>query len=399
VVTRQSRTLYGDFLDLVAFQLRRDFEESALASENLKVFTGLDIRTQQAAVAAMQSQVATLVRQDRRLETLQGAIVVTDPQSGQVKAIVGSTDGHYTGFNRALGAVRPIGSLVKPPLYLLALATGKFTWLSALNDEAMRFDLGGEFWQPENFDRQQHGQVPMYLALAKSYNLATLDLAKRLGFERVGSGLRQLGVQRPFVMRPSVALGALELSPFEVARLYQPLASKGRSAQLGIVAAVMDGQGKIIKRFDDPTTAPFTDAVLATTLDGMTQVGVLGTAQAAQAAFPTLRFAAKTGTTNQQRDSWFVGITANYATTIWLGDDNNKPLSITGGSGAQMVWIELMQRLSPVSLPTTLPKGAHYQQVHPREVTLVADRCDDKITLAFLQGTEPTQSRSCLWPF
>ncbi len=396
---RKSRTLFADYLDLVSFQLARDFDESVLATENLKVYTGLSIRAQKAAVAAIRRQVTLLEKQDAKLKGLQGAIVVTDSINGQVKAIVGSSSSIYSGFNRALGAVRPIGSLVKPPLYMMAIATGEFTWLSLLDDERKSYKIGGEIWQPENYDRKEHGAVPMYYALAKSYNLATLDLAEKLGFERLGEGLRQLGVKRSFTMRPAVALGTLELSPFEVAKLYQPIASMGRSSQLGIVAGVLDSQGEVLKQFTSQNSVPFPDAVLATTLDGMTKVASIGTAKRAQAEFPNLLFAAKTGTTNGQRDSWFVGITGDYSATVWLGDDENKSLSITGGTGAQRVWIDLMQQLNPKSLSNSLPKGAERFQINLDDHSLAADRCKNKETLSFLQGTEPQTRASCLWPF
>lgn len=399
VPLKESRSLYGDYLDLVAFQLSKDFSKSALATENLKIYTGLDTRVQQAAVESMKTQVKQLARNKKGLDDLQGAVVVTDAKTGVVKAISGSSDGVYTGFNRALAAVRPIGSLVKPPIYLQGLATKEFTWLTLLEDEAVRFNVDGKIWQPENFDHQYHGMVPMYMAMAKSYNLATLDLAYRLGFESVGEGLRKLGVERSFVMLPSIALGALELSPFEVARLYQPIASAGESAQLGIVASVITAEGEVLKEFNHASHSSYSKPALATIRDGMTMSAQIGTTRAAQAALPNLRFAAKTGTTNQQRDSWYQGITADYSTTIWLGADNNHPLPITGSSGAQRVWIDMMKRLNPQSLETQLPVGVEHFQVDPMEFKLVGNRCKEKVTLPFLRGTEPDSKDQCWWLF
>ncbi|KZM40796.1 penicillin-binding protein [Marinomonas sp. SBI22] len=394
-----TRSLYGDFLDLVAFQLSRDFDKKTLATQSLKIYTGLDTRVQQAVLESMTSQVKSLKRAKKGLKDLQGAIVVTDAHNGQVKAILGSSDGRYTGFNRALAAVRPIGSLVKPPIYLEALANQSFTWLTLLEDDETRFEVGGELWEPENFDHKYHGNVPMYQALAKSYNLATLDLAYRIGFEEVGDALRRLGVEREFTMFPAVALGALELSPFEVARLYQPIASAGESSQLGIVASVLTSEGGVLKEFSQDTRVPYSKAALATLRDGMKLSAQIGTTRAAQAALPNLVFAAKTGTTNQQRDSWYQGITADYSTTIWLGADDNHPLSITGSSGAQKVWIEMMKRLNPTSLEEVLPHGSEYFQVSRNEFKLAADRCDDKVTLSFLEGTAPEDKNFCIWPF
>ncbi len=396
---QKERSVYGDYLDLVAMQLSRDFDETTLATKNLRIYTGVDIRAQRAASVAMQRQVASLEKRDARLKGLQGAMVVTDRVTGQVRAIVGSSGAYYTGFNRALGAVRPIGSLVKPPLYLSALATGRYTWWSNIEDKRMRFNVGGQIWEPENYDRETHGVVHLFEAMAKSYNLATVSLAQQIGFDRVGDTLRQLGVKRPFTMHPAMALGALELSPFEVSRLYQPIASQGKSSELGVVLAVMDQEDRLMKRFDQQNDVPFTDALLAVTLDGMTKTPQIGTARAAQAAFPNLRFAAKTGTTNQQKDSWFVGITGDYSSTVWLGDDDNVPLSITGSSGAQKVWIDFTQNVNPTSLPESLPKGAARFDVLNDAFEIASSRCAEKTSLAFILGTEPKDSSSCFWPF
>lgn len=396
---KKQRSIFGDYLDLVAMQLSRDFDDTTLATKNLRIYTGVDIRAQQAASVAMQRQVALLEKRDRKLSGLQGAMVVTDRSSGEVRAVVGSSGDYYTGFNRALGAVRPIGSLVKPPLYLSALATGRYTWWTEIEDKRLRFNVGGQIWEPENYDRRTHGVVHLYEAMAKSYNLATVSLASQIGFDRVGDTLRQLGVKRPFTMLPAVALGAIELSPFEVSRLYQPIASEGKSSELGVVLAVMDQEDRLLKRFDQNKGVPFTDALLAVTLDGMTKTPKIGTARAAQTAFPGLHFAAKTGTTNQQKDSWYIGITGDYSTTIWLGDDDNVPLSITGSSGAQKVWIDFTQAVPQRSLPSALPKGAVRHDVLDESFEIAAERCEGKTSLTFIQGTEPKDSRSCFWGF
>lgn len=394
----KERSVYGDYLDLVSMQLSRDFDQKTLATENLKIYTGVDIRAQQAASQAMRRQVEAISR-GRKLTGLQGAMVVTDRVNGQVRAIVGSSDKYYSGFNRALGAVRPIGSLVKPPLYMSALATGKYNWWSPIEDKRIRFDIAGKIWAPENYDRSTHGVVHLYEAMAKSYNLATINLAQQVGFDRVGDTLRQLGVKRSFTMHPAMALGALELSPFEVARLYQPIASRGQSSELGVVLAVMDQKDHLIKRFDRSSQVPFSDALLAVTLDGMTKVPQIGTARAAQRRFPNLTFAAKTGTSNNLRDSWFEGITGDYASTVWLGMDDNGSMNITGATGAQKVWIDFTEHTNPRSLPEALPQGAARYNVLNKTFEVAAERCDDKVSLAFLSGTQPKSSSSCIWPF
>ncbi|ADZ90367.1 transglycosylase domain-containing protein [Marinomonas mediterranea] len=397
--TNKQRSMFGDYLDVVQMQLERDFDRSVLATENLKIYTGIDVRAQRAATSALRESAKRISKRDNALKQLQGAMVVTDRETGYVKAIVGSTQRVYTGFNRALGAVRPIGSLVKPPIYLSALASGRFTWWSRVEDKRQSINLGGNVWRPENYDRKEHGEVPLYMALAKSYNLATIDLVTKIGFSRVEQVLKDLGVKRPFRMVPSVALGAIELSPFEVARLYQPIASLGESSELGIVLAVLGQDGQVHKRFNRKGSVPFTASALAVAREGMVLVPKLGTAKAAQNVFPSLRFAAKTGTTNNQRDSWYVSITEDTVSTIWLGLDKNLPMSITGSSGAQKVWIDFAKRYSQNSLSDQLPKGASRATVLEDEFEIAADRCDNKITLAFITGTQPDEKRACIWMF
>ena len=161
----RSRSIFGDYLDLVSLQLERDFDQATLSTENLRIYTGLDVRAQRAAMSAMQDQVARLTRERSNLKGLQGAMVVTDRHSGKVRAVVGSADEYYSGFNRALGAVRPIGSLAKPPIYLTAIASGRFTWWDRIQDEPKRFKVGNDIWEPQNYSRKSHGEVPLYMAL------------------------------------------------------------------------------------------------------------------------------------------------------------------------------------------------------------------------------------------
>ncbi len=396
---RRQRSMYGDYLDLVSIQLSQDFDKETLATKNLHIYTGLDIRAQLAASQAMQKQGAILEKTKKSLSGLQGAMVVTERKTGQVRVVVGSIDKYYSGFNRALGAVRPIGSLVKPPLYMAALATKKYTWWTKIEDKRIRFDIGGTIWEPKNYDRTTHGVVHLYEAMAKSYNLATVNLAQQIGFNRVADTLRQLGVKRQFTMYPAITLGALELSPFEVARMYQPIASRGHSSELQVVLAVMDQYDNLVRRFDHSTKMPFTNALLAATLDNMTKVPKIGTARQAQSVFPDLTFAAKTGTSNGQRDSWFEGISGEYASTIWLGDDDNKTLSINGATGAQQVWIDFTKHTNPISLPKNLPEGALRYDVLDNSFEIAAKRCKKRESLVFLLGTQPTSSTSCFWPF
>jgi len=215
---------YPAFIELVKRQLQRDYEEEDLRSEGLRVFTTLSPFIQERAETALAQRLQRLEADYEMPEDeLQGAVVVTGVGNGEVLALVGDRSSRYAGFNRALNARRAIGSLVKPAVYLSALAQPeRYTLVSPVDDsEVSVFTDGSNIWRPRNFSRESHGQVPLYQALAHSYNQATARLGMAVGLEQVIDNLYALGVDREISQVPSVLLGAVELSPWEVSQLYQ----------------------------------------------------------------------------------------------------------------------------------------------------------------------------------
>ncbi|MGH8726218.1 MAG: transglycosylase domain-containing protein, partial [Burkholderiales bacterium] len=216
------------FLRLVHRQLRRDYDEKDLRSEGLRIFTTLDPRVQGAAEAALTRRLAQFDKERRFGQPgLEGAVVVTDPQSGEVQAMVGGRDVRYAGYNRALDAARPVGSLLKPAIYLTALADpSRYTLLTPLDDGPFVWkSRGAPDWEPANYDMQHHGAVPLRLALAHSYNVAAARLGTDLGVDKVLANVRKLGIERELRPFASTLLGAVEMSPYEVAQMYQTIAS------------------------------------------------------------------------------------------------------------------------------------------------------------------------------
>src|SRR6266571_8843277 len=190
---------YPAFVQLVHRQLRRDYDEADLRSEGLRIFTTLDPRVQGAAERALGRRLAQFDREKRfGAPGLEGAIVVTDSQSGEVQALVGGRDARYRGFNRALDAARPVGSLLKPAIYLTALSEpSRYTLVTPIDDGPFVWKShGAPDWQPANYDRKFHGMVPLRTALAQSYNAATARLGTDLGIERVLATVKRLGVER-----------------------------------------------------------------------------------------------------------------------------------------------------------------------------------------------------------
>ncbi|WP_313305616.1 penicillin-binding protein 1B, partial [Stutzerimonas balearica] len=239
---------YPAFLDLVKRQLREDYREEDLTEEGLRVFTSFDPILQLKAEQAMSD---TLKRLGKGAEAVEGAMLVTNPETGEIQAMLGSRQPGYAGFNRALDAVRPIGSLIKPVIYLTALERpSQYTLTSLLEDEPFSVKgADGQVWRPQNYDRKAHGTVYLYQALANSYNLSTTRLGLDLGVPNVLKTLQRLGVSVDWPAYPSMLLGAGALRPIEVADVYQTLANGGFNTPLRGIRSVLTAEGEPLKRY------------------------------------------------------------------------------------------------------------------------------------------------------
>lgn len=342
-----SRGRYAAFLDLVRRQLEREYREEDLQTAGLKIFTTMDLRVQHAAESAVRDGIAELERARPKMKNeLQAALVVTDTQSGDIKALIGGRGESPGGFNRALDAKRQIGSLVKPFVYLTALAEpSRFNVLTELSDtpRTYRSDTG-KTWTPRNYDRQYRGAVALQDALASSLNLATIDLGFKVGIPKVIATLRRFGYDGPLPNYPALFLGAVDMPPYEVAQLYQTIANDGFRSPLRAIRAVVDANNAPLQRYalkiertiDAPT------AFLARYL--LTRVVEQGTARSLVSALPgAMPLAGKTGTSDDARDSWFVGFGGDLLGVAWVGRDDNKPAGLTGATGALRIWLDTMR--------------------------------------------------------
>jgi penicillin-binding protein 1B len=386
------------FLDLVRRQLKRDYREDDLVSEGLQIFTTLDPWVQRQADEALGSRLASLEKQ-RGLPAgkLEGAVVAVAPQDGEVLAVTGGRDSGYAGFNRALDAVRPIGSLVKPAVYLTALQQpGRYSLATLLEDRAVSLKAGdGSTWMPKNYDGKEHGDVPLHEALARSYNLATVRLGLDVGVDEVIETLRMLGVNQPIDPYPSLFLGALALTPMEVAQLYQTLASGGFRSPLRSIREVLDASGEPLQRY--PLTVERARAAAPVYLvnRAMQEVVETGTARyAKQALGPGLRLAGKTGTTDNLRDSWFAGFGGDLVAVVWVGRDDNKPAGLSGSSGALRVWVDLLKGVNPSPLDLAPPESVEEVKVDPDTGLLAAGNCA-ATPLPFIRGYAPYEFAPC----
>jgi len=388
---------YPAYLDLVKRQLREEYPEDVLSSEGLRVFTSLDPMVQANTAKALSKTVADLgKRYGKPVAGLQGGIVVTDPQTGEVLALVGGKNARYQGFNRALDAKRPIGSLVKPAVFLAGLEEG-YTLASLLDDQPISVPLaGGKSWVPQNFDRKSHGKVPFYLSLAKSYNQSTAQLGMDVGLSDVVDMLERLGITREPKAYPSLLLGAESMSPFEIATVYQTIAANGFRTPMRAIRLVTDSEGEELSRypFDVKQVVSAENMhLIQYALQAVTREGTGRYIYNRLSA--SINVAGKTGTSNGQRDSWFAGFAGDRMAVVWLGLDDNGKLPFTGSGGALRVWTELMVKERPQSFMAIQPEGIEYHWIEEKTGLLSAEHCQGVRQLPFIKGTAPQEYAEC----
>jgi len=358
--SRQGTGYYPAFLDLVRRQLRADYKEEDLTEAGLVVFSTLDPLLQNRAERALTAELERLEKSGRKgAKGLEGVIVATSPQTGEVTAIVGGRQASFDGFNRALDARRPIGSLAKPMVYLAALETGEYSPVSYLADELVEVKLpNGDTWRPANFTKEVNGPVPMVRALTQSLNLATVNLGLEVGLERVADTYTQLGLEKKPNAYPSMLLGAANLTPLEVAQMYNTLANGGFRSRLRAVRAVLDEQNKPLKA-PELEVEQVADADAIYVLDRMLiEVMNRGTGRPARKDLSqNLVVAGKTGTSNDYRDSWFAGFSGSHLLIVWVGHDDNSPTGLTGSTGALAAWSRLMGSIDTSSFEPLMPES------------------------------------------
>ncbi|MCB1802278.1 MAG: transglycosylase domain-containing protein, partial [Gammaproteobacteria bacterium] len=386
------------FVDLVRRQLRRDYREEDLTSEGLRIFTTFDPWVQSQAADALDRRLSR-IEKARKLtaDSLQGAVVVASAQHGEIQALVGDRDAGFAGFNRALDAVRPIGSLVKPAIYLTALAQpGRYTLTTLLRDAEVDLKLpGGQRWQPQNYDKAVYGEVPLHAALARSLNLSAVNLGLDLGLGAVIDTLRALGVNREIDAFPSLLLGALSLSPLEVTQVYQTLAAGGFRSPLRAIRAVLDAQQRPLQRYPLTVEQAADPAAVFLLNRNLVEVAESGTAAALQRMLPSgLQVAGKTGTTNDLRDSWFAGFSGDRVAVVWVGRDDNASTGLTGSQGALPVWGDLMSRIDNLPLQLLPPEGVEYHWIDSSG-RLAGRDCPGAVAYPYMAGSQPTLTADC----
>jgi penicillin-binding protein 1B len=389
------------FADMVREQLERLYSRSVLTSEGLRIFTSLDVEKQRAAEEALRSGLAGI---ERRLakspEPLQGGVVVLQPQTGYIRALVGGRDYGATQFNRITQARRQPGSLFKPIAYLAALRkdvdTGapRYTPVSVVDDAPVTVVTDGRSWMPQNYDKIFHGKVTLRTALEYSFNAAAVGVAQDIGVERIIATARALGLTTPLPAVPSLVLGTSEVVPLELAGAFAVLANFGIKTEPLVIKAVMDHDGQVLSRKEialEQVVSPEEAYLMTSLLEGVVE---RGTGRGVRALGFDRPVAGKTGTTSDFRDAWFVGYTPETLALVWVGFDRNQSVHLTGAQAALPIWTDVMRRVTadePVA-DFTPPPGIVLRKIDPASGLLSTRQCPDAITEAFLAGTEPTGS-------
>ncbi|EKO3400252.1 MULTISPECIES: penicillin-binding protein 1B [Vibrio] len=346
------------YFQQLSIELKQKLGDAFKSDTGLRVFTSLDPVSQAKLEEAVENQVPILARTAGK--DLEAAAIAVDRHSGEIRAMVGGKRTGYDGFNRALNASRPIGSLVKPAVYLTALAQPeKYNLATTLMDKPITLQGSeGNVWTPRNFDRQFRGEVPLYLALAKSLNVPTVQLGMQLGIENVTKTLEKLGVSRDEIRPvPSMFLGSFSLTPYQVAQMFQTVTNSGKKAPLSALRSVLDLDGNVLYE-SIPKVSQAVDQQAAWLTTYAMKRGVLeGTGRYLNSQFGWAALAGKTGTSSDSRDSWFVGVDGREVTTIWLGRDDNQPTKLTGSSGALRVYADYLRYRIPEKLVLPWPQG------------------------------------------
>ncbi|ELB7340467.1 penicillin-binding protein 1B [Vibrio cholerae] len=346
------------YFQQVSIELKEKLGDKFKADSGLRVFTSLDPVSQSKLEQAIHDQIPQLAKTAGK--DLEAAAIAVDRHSGEIRAMVGGKRTGYDGFNRVLNASRQIGSLVKPAVYLTALAhPDQYNLATTLEDKPLTLKGSeGSAWTPRNYDRQYRGEVPLYMALAQSLNVPTVSLGMKLGIGQVSETLGRLGVNRDEIRPvPSMLLGSFSLTPYQVAQMYQTLTNSGKKAPLSALRSVLDLEGNVLYESLPRVSQAVDQQAAWLTTYAMKQGVQEGTGRYLNAQFSSAALAGKTGTTNDNRDSWFVGVDGREVTTIWLGRDDNQPTKLTGASGALRVYAQYLKYRIPEKLQLPWPEG------------------------------------------
>lgn len=370
------------FMGLVKTEIGERFKEEEertgkdfLSGNGIKIFTSLDPQAQIAAEKAVTQEIAA-IEKERKLKDLQAAMVVSSWRTGEVSAVVGSSEPNYDGYNRALDSHRQVGSLIKPFVYLTAFHQG-YHLGSIVNDSPVQVKLpNGDIWAPQNDDKKFRGPIRVIRAMASSLNVPTVRVGMGAGLDNVVNTIKAAGYKHDIPLYPSIVLGTPEFSPYELNSLYVGMATEGIYRDLTTLRTIVKNGEIVYQRGSNrsPRSLDPKDTYLA--IYGMTEATRSGTGRRIGNMFPDVTIASKTGTTNDNRDSWTVGMDSDEITTIWVGNDQNKSTGLYGSSGAMRLYGAYLQERGVNSLELKRPQGVIYVNFD-RAGNVLANGCEE----------------------
>ncbi len=396
------------FLDALRRQLPEVYDTDTLTSEGLRIYSTLDSRLQRAAVDALSQGIEELEKRNPRLvredpaRSLQGCIVALRPQTGEVLALVGGRAYGVSQFDRCTQARRPAGSAFKPFVYAAALEPRSgpaITLATTLDDSPLRVDLPTGPWEPANFDHKFHGPVSVREAIERSLNVATARLGQQVGTPRMADMARRLGVESRLPNVASLALGVADVSPLEMARAYATLANGGVRPEIRTFEDLVDGGGNTVARRDiefrrvlDSGTA----FLVTSLLEGVVEHGTAYGVRRAGVEGPV---AGKTGTSDDERDAWFVGYTPELVVVVWIGFDDPQSMGMASSRVAVPIWARFVAAATGGRVRGSFdrPPDVVELAIEPSTGAVARAGCPASRNEYFLAGTEPTHTCPAGW--
>ncbi|MDP2599453.1 MAG: PBP1A family penicillin-binding protein [Deltaproteobacteria bacterium] len=390
------------FIDFLKQQLAALYPQNVLETEGLKIFTTLDMTVQLegdralvVGLSQLERQYASILPKDHA-EGLQGCVVVIAPQNGYVRAMVGGRNYASSQFNRCTQGMRQPGSTFKPFVYLTAMAPKRakklFTPATLVEDAPFTVQTVEGPWTPKNYDGKEHGSVTVRKALENSYNIATAKIAMEAGLDEVVQTAKDAGIVSPLMPVPSLALGAFEVTPLELAGAYAIFPSSGLRAEPLSVINVMTSDGQILEKKTLKIKKSFYEEPIALTVQLMKGVLDRGTAASARSMGFKAPAAGKTGTSSEYRDAWFVGFTPQILALVWVGYDDNVPMQMSGARAALPIWTALMKQIAGSSTQDfPFPKGIIQVDIDPDTGLEATKQCPKTFTEYFIEDTEPQE--------
>jgi penicillin-binding protein 1B len=378
------------YVDMVKRQLTSSYSSNELSAKGLRIFTPFDPIIQRGLETGLKNGLARFDQPD-----LQAAVVIADYLNGDIQALIGDRNVDYPGFNRAVMAQRPIGSLIKP-LLLYSLLEGNRSLATTVDDRPINIQQSdGKIWRPENYDRKFHGKMSLYQAFVKSYNLPFVHLGVDGGLEALVDNLDRIGLLKHDVVYPALLLGTSAMSAFEVAQMYQVIANNGYFTPLTTIRQVSDKDNHVLDRIPLDSHKMFDQAQMIQVQRAMIGVTEEGTARYLNKRFKGQTLAGKTGSTNDTRDSWFSGFSDRMLAVVWLGRDNYKTIKLTGSSGALRVWADIWAQ--QVFEPFRISRDATLEWRYINRINggLTKQHCANSVLLPFKKSQIPTQSSAC----